>query len=128
MRADGGAGRVSARRGLIKANLEGVNSWCPLFRDTFCMEKCGRERESCPLSGIRKRPLLGGCECITSKVISIRIMGSVRCREVVRFSEGPLWEVRLYYNSYISSYNKPLKWHPSEEQCINESENSEALC
>ena len=96
MRADGGAGRVSARRGLIKANLEDVVSWCPLFRDTFCTEKCGRERESCPLSGIRKRPLLGGCECITSKVISIRIMGSVRCREVVRFSEGPLWEVRLY--------------------------------
>ena len=29
-------------------------------------------------------------------VISIRDMECVRCREVVRFSEGPLSEVRLY--------------------------------
>ena len=29
-------------------------------------------------------------------VISIRNTDSVRCREVVRFSEGPLSEVRLY--------------------------------
>ena len=29
-------------------------------------------------------------------VISIRNTAGVRCREVVRFSEGPLWEVRLY--------------------------------
>ena len=53
MRADGGAGRVSARRGMIKANLEGVVSWCPLFRDTFCKEKCGgsENRVRCPESG-----------------------------------------------------------------------------
>ena len=50
MRADGGAGRVSARRGLIKANLEGVVSWSPLFRDTFCTEKCGGS-ENRPESG-----------------------------------------------------------------------------
>ena len=31
-----------------------------------------------------------------SIVISIRNTAFVRCREVVRFSEGPLWEVRLY--------------------------------
>ena len=29
-------------------------------------------------------------------VILIRNTAGVRCREVVRFSEGPLWEVRLY--------------------------------
>ena len=29
-------------------------------------------------------------------VISIRNTAGVRCREVVRFSKGPLWEVRLY--------------------------------
>ena len=29
-------------------------------------------------------------------VISIRNKAGVHCREVVRFSEGPLWEVRLY--------------------------------
>ena len=33
---------------------------------------------------------------ITSMVISICNTDSVRCREVVRFSEGPLSEVRLY--------------------------------
>ena len=34
--------------------------------------------------------------CISTIVISIRNTAFVRCREVVRFSEGPLWEVRLY--------------------------------
>ena len=33
-------------------------------------------------------------------VISIRNTAGVRCREVVRFSEGPLWEVRLYSYSH----------------------------
>ena len=35
--------------------------------------------------------------CISTIVISIRNTVFVRCREVVRFSEGPLWEVRLYF-------------------------------
>ena len=54
------------------------------------------EHGFCPLSGIEKRPLLGGCLSITTMVISIRNTDSVRCWEVVRFSEGPLSEVRLY--------------------------------
>ena len=29
-------------------------------------------------------------------VISVRNTAGVRCREVVSFSEGALWEVRLY--------------------------------
>ena len=62
----------------------------------FCIVKCSRERGSCPLSGIQKRPLLGGCLSITTMVISICNTDCVRCREVVRFSEGPLMEVRLY--------------------------------
>ena len=33
----------------------------------------------------------------TMVVISIRNTAGVHCREVVRFSEGPLWEVRLYH-------------------------------
>ena len=49
----------------------------------------------CPLSGIGKRPLLGGCLCITAMVFSIRNTASVRCSVGVRFSEGPLWEVPL---------------------------------
>ena len=60
------------------------------------MEKSHWEFESCPLSGIKKRPPLGGYLCISTIVISIRNTAFVRCREVVRFSEGPLWEVRLY--------------------------------
>ena len=50
----------------------------------------------CLLSGIEKRPLLGGCLSITTMVISIRNTDSVRSTEVVRFSEGPLSEVPLY--------------------------------
>ena len=60
--------------------------------------------ESCPLSGIEKHPLLGGYLCISTIVISIRNTAFVRCREVVRFSEGPLLEVRLYivmYPTYV---------------------------
>ena len=68
---------------------------CPLFRGNF-VEKSRGEYESCPLSGIKKRPPLGGYLCISTIVISIRNTAFVRCREVVRFSEGPLWEVRLY--------------------------------
>ena len=33
-------------------------------------------------------------------VISIRNTDSVRCREAVRFSEGPLSEVRLYLSLF----------------------------
>ena len=39
---------------------------------------------------------LGGYLCVSTTVISICNSAFVRCREVVRFSEGPLWEVRLY--------------------------------
>ena len=34
-------------------------------------------------------------------VISICNTAGVRCREVVRFSEGPLWEVRLYLQTSL---------------------------
>ena len=44
-RAEGGRGGSPAR-GLIKTNLEGVVSWCPLFRDIFFTAKCGREQDS----------------------------------------------------------------------------------
>ena len=63
----------------------------------FChVEKSRWEFEFCPLSGIKKRPLLGGCFSITTMLISIRNTKLVRCRQVVRFSEGPLSEARLY--------------------------------
>ena len=44
---------------------------------------------SCPLSEIKKRPLLGGCLSVITMVISIRNTECVRCREIARFSEGP---------------------------------------
>ena len=68
----------------------GVVSWCP------------ESRQFCPLSGIEKRPFLGGWFSTKAVVISIRATDFVRCREVVLLSEGPLWEVRLYI--YIRIY------------------------
>ena len=49
----------------------------------------------CPLFGIERCPLLGGSKCISSMVKSIGGKWSVRCTEVVRFSEGPLLDVLL---------------------------------
>ena len=62
-------------------NFKGVVSWCPLFRGILYR------------LGAR---IFGGCLSITTIVISFRNTDSVRCWEVVRFSEGPLSEVRLY--------------------------------
>ena len=53
------------------------------------------EFDSRPLSGIKKHPPLGGYLCISTTVISILNTAFVCYREVVHFSEGPLWEVRL---------------------------------
>ena len=75
---------------LASINFMGVVSWCSLYRDSFAL------RQFCPLSGIEKRPRLGGWFCTKAVVISIRATDFVRCREVVLLSEGPLWEVRLY--------------------------------
>ena len=75
----------------------GVFSCLSAIRRQFCIEKSRWEFEFCPLSGIKKRPLLGGCFSIKTMLISIRNTELVRCREVVRFSEGPLSEARLYY-------------------------------
>ena len=41
-------------------------------------------------------PLLGGSLSINAMLNSIRVIEFVRCTEVVRFSECPLWEVPLY--------------------------------
>ena len=90
----GAAVRARVRVGY---NFKGVVSWCPLFKGISVLGTERRwEHGFCPLSGIEKRPLLGGC-CITTMVISIRNTDSVRCWEVVRFSECPLWEGRLYF-------------------------------
>ena len=69
------------------------------IRRQFCIEKSRWEFEFCPLSGIKKCPLLGGCFSITTILISIRNTELVRCREVVRFSEA-----RLYYTHNTNYY------------------------
>ena len=56
---------------------------------------CSRKHAVCPLSGIKKRPLVGGFLYISTIVISIGATASVLYREVVRWWEGPLWEVPL---------------------------------
>ena len=79
----------------------GVFSCLSAIRRQFCIEKSRWEFKFCALSGIKKRPLLGGCFSITTMLISIRNTKLVRCREVVHFSEGPLSEARLYICTYI---------------------------
>ena len=60
------------------------------FRRQFCIKKSRWEFKFCPLSGIKKLLLLGGCFSIITMLISIRNSVLVLCREVVRFLEGPL--------------------------------------
>ena len=62
----------------------------------FCIEKSLWERESCPLSGIDKRPLLGGYLSIKVMLDTIHNTTVVRCRVTILFSEGLLSEARLY--------------------------------
>jgi len=52
-----------------------------------CTELVSWERAACPLSGIKKRPLVGGWLSTSSVVIGAT--ASVRYREVVRSWEGP---------------------------------------
>ena len=65
-----------------------------------CTELVSWEHAACPLSGIKKRPLVGGWLNTGSIVISIGATASVRYREVVRSWEDPLWEVPLYIPSF----------------------------
>ena len=75
------------------------------FWSQFCIEKSRWERESCPLSGIEKRPPLGGYVSIKVMLDTIRNTMVVRCREAVLISEGPLSEARLYTIVYHKSDN-----------------------
>ena len=66
------------------------------YKRQFSTDFCSREHAVCPLSGIKKRPFVGGFLYISTIVISIGATASVLYREVVRWWEGPLWEVPLY--------------------------------
>jgi len=65
------------------------------YKRRCCTELVSWEHAACPLSGIKKRPLVGGWLNTSSVVISIGATARVRYREVVRSWEGPLWEVPL---------------------------------
>ena len=79
------------------------------FWSQFCIEKSRWERESCPLSGIEKRPPLGGYVSIKVMLDTIRNTTVVRCREAVLFSEGPLSEARLYkYKKQLPKIEKKV--------------------
>ncbi len=82
--------------------------WLPIYLSTikrqFSTDFCSREHAVCPLSGIKKRPLVGGFLYISTIVISIGATASVLYREVVRWWEGPLWEVPLYHQD-LSEYS-----------------------
>ena len=67
------------------------------YERRFSMDFCSREHTVCPLSGIKKRPLVGGFLNTSTIVISIGDTAGVLCREVVRRWEGPLSEVPLYF-------------------------------
>ena len=66
------------------------------YKRHCCTELVSWEHAACPLSGNKKRPLVGGWLNISSVVISIGATASVRYREAVCSWEGSLWEVLLY--------------------------------
>ena len=72
----------------------GVVSCLSVNKRHCCTEWVSWEHAACPLSGINKRPLVGGWLNISSVVISSGATASVCYREVV--CSGPLWEVPLY--------------------------------
>jgi len=78
------------------------------YKRHSCTELVSWEHAACPLSGIKKRLLMGGWLNTSSIVTSIGATASVRYREVVRSWEGPLWEVPLY----IHRTSQHGYWYP----------------
>ena len=66
-----------------------------ISRRSSVFAEVSRGRGQCPLFGVGRCPPLGGFLSTSSTVMSIGGTKLVRCREVVRFSEGPLLEVLL---------------------------------
>ena len=76
------------------------------YKRRFSTDFFSWEHAVCPLSGIKKRPLVGGSLYTSTIVISIGATAGVRYREVVRWWEGPLWEVPLYKHSESDEISK----------------------
>ena len=67
------------------------------------MEKSRWERESCLLSGIEKRPPLGGYVSIKVMLDTIHNTTVVRCREAVLFSEARLY-IEIFHSAITAQY------------------------
>ena len=83
--------RTCGRGTILRERFPGV-----CYLESIRIEKSCWEHDSCPLSRIEKRPLLGGYVSIKVMLDTIRNTTVVRCRQAVLFSEGPLSEARLY--------------------------------
>ena len=57
----------------------------------FSMGFFNWDHDDCPLSRIKKHPVVGGLLYTSTIVISIGVIASVLCIEVARLWEGPLW-------------------------------------
>ena len=67
------------------------------YKRHCCTELVSWEHAACLLSGIKKRPLVGGWLNTSSVVIQLVPQPvSIIELEVVRLWEGPLWEIPLY--------------------------------
>ena len=67
-------------------------------RGPYVLAEVSRGHGQCPLSRVGRCPPLGGFLSTSSMGMSIGGTKLVRCREVVRYSEGPLLEVLLHSN------------------------------
>jgi len=75
------------------------------YKKRYFTELVSWEHAACPLSGIKKRLLVGGWLSASSVVISIGATAGVHYREVVRSWEGPLWQVPLYMFTFSMLQN-----------------------
>ena len=75
--------------------IMGCSQW-PLFGSIFVLKDASPDCGGCPLSGVERRSLLGGCLYIKCMLKSISAFVFGRSREVGRFWEGPLREAPLY--------------------------------
>ena len=72
------------------------------------MENFSREHTVCPLSGIKKRPLVGGYLYTSAIVFPIGATAGVLYREVVRWSEVPLYANICYVHVRYDKFRMPV--------------------
>ena len=86
--------KVSGGRVKVECALNDGHGFLSVL-EAITTDDFSREHAVCPLSGIEKHPLVGGYLYTSAIVFSIGATAGVLYREVVRWWEGPLWEVPL---------------------------------